>query len=289
MNVAVVGGSGYIAGFLLQRFYREPVFEKIITLGRGNKVSYYLDLLRPEEFNYKILKGIDYVVFTAAISGPDKCAVDSAECWNVNVTGTAYFIRKAMEYGCRILFLSSDSVFGSSAEGIYDERSGTNADTPYGRMKKAIEDEFKASPLFKAIRLSYVVSTKDKFTAYCLNCIKNGDVAEIFHPFYRNCIIVSDVVDVVLWFAFHFNEYKPHVLNVAGSELVSRVRIADEINRMLSGKLLYKIVKPDDKFFENRPQITQMRSVYMHEYEILKDISFTEKMQKELKEIINEY
>lgn len=289
MNVAVVGSSGYIAGFLLERFYKEPVFEKIISLGRGNKASYHLDLLSPEEFNYEILEDINYIVFTAAVSGPDQCAVETEACWSVNVTGTAYFIRKAMEYGCRILFLSSDSVFGSGAEGIYDERSETNADTPYGQMKKAIEDEFKGSPLFKAIRLPYVISARDKFTVYCLSCIKHGDTAEIFHPFYRNCIVASDVADVVMWFAVHFNEYKPYVLNVAGSELVSRVRIADEINRILSGKLLYKIVKPDDSFFDNRPCITQMRSVHMREYDILEDVSFTEKMQKELKEIINEY
>ena len=247
------------------------------------------DLENPKEFDYEILKDIDYVVFTAAISGPDKCAAEFDMCWNVNVTGTIYFIKKAIGYGCKVLFFSSDAVFGDMPGTIYDEESETHAYTPYGRMKKAVEDEFKENVLFKAIRLSYVMSAEDRFTAYCLNCIKTGDTAEIFHPFYRNCISAKDVVDTVMWFAFHFNEYGPYVLNVAGKELVSRVRIADEINRLLSGKLLYKIVIPDEKFFGNRPQITQMKSIYMQKYGILEDTSFTEKLQNELKEIINEY
>lgn len=288
MNVAIVGSSGYIAGFLLKRFYNEPAFEKILTLSKENKADNYLELISPEEFNYEVLNDIDYVVFTAAISGPDKCAEELDACWKVNVTGTIYFIKKAIEYGCKVLFFSSDAVFGNMSGKIYDEESETHACTPYGKMKKAVEDEFKGNPFFKTIRLSYVVSAKDKFTSYCLGCIKNRDIAEIFHPFYRNCIVMSDVVDVVMWFMFHFNEYKPYALNVAGSELVSRVRIADEINRILQGNLSYKIVIPNKKFFENRPEITQMRSIYMKKFEILKEITFTEKLQRELKEIINE-
>lgn len=288
MNVIIVGSSGYIAGYLLQRFSGETAFDKILTLGRKNK-DVHLDLVNPAKFDYEVLKDIDYVVFTAAISGPDKCANELDACWNVNVTGTIYFIRKAIEYGCKVLFFSSDAVFGNRSEKIYDEKSETHACTPYGEMKKAVEDEFKEHMLFKTIRLSYVISAKDKFTRYCLSCIKNGETAEIFHPFYRNCITVSDVVDVVMWFAFHFDEYKPYALNVAGRELVSRVRIADEINRVISGKLSYKIVMPEKNFFENRPKIIQMRSIYMQKYGILEDIIFTEKIQNELKEIINEY
>ena len=34
-----------------------------------------------------------------------------------------------------------------------------------------------------------------------------------------------------MWLINHWNEYEYSVLNVAGEELVSRVRMADEINR----------------------------------------------------------
>lgn len=94
--------------------------------------------------------------------------------------------------------------------------------------------------------------------------------------------MVSDVVDVVQWFAKHFDEYKPFVLDVAGKELVSRVRIADELNRYFNGKLKYSITLPEGDFYKNRPKTTQMKSLYMQEYGILEDNTFTEKIQKEL-------
>lgn len=282
MKVALVGSSGYIAGFLIKRFVKEESIESVLKIDCTEDADAYLDLQRPEEFKYDLLDEIDFVVFTAAISGPDKCATDFEFCWNINVTGTTYFIKQAIERKCAVLFFSSDAVFGDIPGHIYSEISETCAQTPYGRMKKAVEDTFKDNALFKAIRLSYVVSIKDKFVSYCLNCIRENKEADVFHPFYRNCIVVSDVVEVVIWFMNNWSNYEPYVLNVAGKELVSRVRIADELNRFLDNKLNYTISRPDASFYHNRPQITQMESIHMNKYGILPDICFTEKIKSEL-------
>lgn len=282
MNITLVGSSGYIANFLIERFKSEKYINKILRLDQTGNPDVYINLQKAEEFDYSVLDDIDMVFFTAAISSPDKCASDYDFCWSINVNGTAYFIRKAIEHGCKVLFFSSDAVFGDIPGYIYTEISETNACTPYGCMKKAIEDEFKDNEKFKALRLSYVVSAKDRFITYCLGCVERGDIADVFHPFYRNCIVVSDVVNVVVWLSKHWDEYKPFVLNVAGNELVSRVRIADEINCIIGGKLKYTISFPNGDFYKNRPQITQMKSLYIREYAIIKDNSFTEKIQKEL-------
>lgn len=285
MKIALVGSSGYIAKFILQRFTELKQIESVLKIGRNSIFDTYIDLERPREFDYTLLNDIDYVVFTAAISEPDKCAQKFDECWKINVIGTSYFIKQAIKRNCRVLFFSSDATFGDIPGAIYDEESETQACTPYGRMKKAVEDEFKSDPFFKAIRLSYVASAKDRFITYCLNCMKNGEVADIFHPFYRNVIVVSDVVDVVIYFALHWDEYEPIFLNVAGKELVSRVRIADELNRYLGGKLKYSISMPGEEFFTNRHRITQMKSLYIKKYGILPDNTFTEKIVKELEEL----
>ena len=285
MRTALIGSSGYIADFILKRFAEEAEIESVLKLDRNSASDAYLDLAEAEKFDYSLLKSIDYVVFTAAISGPDKCAQEFDECWKINVVGTSYFIREAIKRGCRVLFFSSDAAFGDIPGAIYDEESTTAAKTPYGRMKKAVEDEFKEDPLFKAIRLSYVASAKDRYYTYLLNCIRNNEVANIFHPFYRNTTVVSDVVDIVTYFAFHWDEYEPTFLNVAGKELVSRVRMADELNRFIGGKLKYTISMPGEEFFTNRPRITQMKSLYMQNYGIISDNTFTEKIAKELKEI----
>lgn len=283
MKVALVGSTGYIAGFLLKRFEEEQQIDSVLKIDQSESADEHLNLLEAEKFNYKTLDEIDYVVFTAAISGPDKCASDFDWCWDINVNGTKCFIKEAVARKCKVLFFSSDAVFGDISGKIYDEQSETKADTPYGRMKKAIEDEFKDEPLFKCIRLSYVASAKDRFISYCLNCIENGETADIFHPFYRNVISVSDVVDVVIWFAKNWDKYEYFALNVAGKELVSRVRMADEINRCLDNKLKYIISTPEEEFYKNRPRITQMKSLYMDKHGILVNNTFTEKIQNELK------
>ena len=285
MKIAIVGSSGYISGFLLERFCADASVDGILKIDQTEEADVKLDLLKPESFDYSVLQDIDYVIFTAAISGPDKCASDFDWCWSINVTGTKYFIEKALEYDCRVLFFSSDAVFGDIPGYIYTELSETKAETPYGRMKKEIEDVFKDNKSFKAIRLSYVASAKDRFVSYCISCIKENKTAEVFHPFYRNCIVVSDVVNVVAWFVNNWETYEPFVLNVAGKELVSRVRIADELNRVFDNRLDYTIISPDKSFYANRPKTTQMKSLYLQKYNILEDLSFTEKIQTELEDL----
>lgn len=285
MKTALVGSSGYIAEFILKRFAEESEIESVLRIDNNEGADAILDLQVADEFDYSLLDDIDFVVFTAAVSGPDQCAKEFDACWKINVIGTVYFIKEAVRRDCRVLFFSSDAVFGDTHQAIYTEKSETLACTPYGRMKKAVEDEFKDEPLFKAIRLSYVASVKDRFITYCFNCMKNDEVADIFHPFYRNVIVVSDVVDIVTFFAKHWDEYEPKVLNVAGKELVSRIRIADELNRHLSGKLKYTVSMPGEEFFTNRPRITQMQSLYLNQYGIIPDRTFTEKIAKELEVI----
>lgn len=285
MKVAIVGSSGYIAGYLIENLQEKSNDIVILKIGHCELDDIYFDLNRPNEIDYNLLLDVDYVIFTAAISSPDKCALNFEYCWNVNVIGTEIFIREALLRECKVLFFSSDAVYGDISGNIYDEKSDTKAITPYGRMKKHVEDAFKENSNFKILRLSYVVSVKDKFVSYCLSCIKEGKTANVYHPFYRNCIVANDIIDVINWFLYHWKEYTPCVLNIAGKELVSRVRIADEINRYLDNQLKYSICKPDINFYNNRPAITQMKSLYLSQYHIFVENSFTDKIRKELEKI----
>ncbi len=74
--------------------------------------------------------------------------------------GLVILLMKLLREIAEFLFFSSDATFGDIPGKIYDEKSETQAYTPYGKMKKAVEDEFKGNPLFKAIRLSYVASAR---------------------------------------------------------------------------------------------------------------------------------
>ena len=285
MKNAIVGSSGYIAKHLIEAFIAQLKDCEIVKIDMTDDADLKLQLTAPADFDYDKLMGIDYIIFTAAISGPDMCANEFDKCWEINVTGTSYFIREAIKRNVKVLFFSSDAAFGDIPGHIYDEDSETQAYTAYGKMKKAIEDEFKTSKLFKCIRLSYVVSENDKFISYCLSCIRKGETADIFHPFYRNCITVSDVIKAILWLMQNWERFDSFVLNLTGTELVSRVRMADEINRHFGHKLNYTVTQPGENFFKNRPQVTQMKSKYLYELNIIENKTFTEKFQNELKKI----
>lgn len=285
-KIAIVGSEGYIAKYIIQRLIKQKL-NKIIKIDKIQQEDIlYLDLENPKTFQYNQLKNIDFIIFTAAISSPDICAKYRDFAWNINVTGTQYFINQCLQFGCKVLFFSSDAVFGDIKGEIYNEDSKTEAITPYGQMKKEIEDIFCKIEGFKAIRLSYVISKNDRFVSYCLECIRNKQVAEVFHPFYRNCITVSDIIDVVEWFIYNWDKYDMQLLNIAGNELVSRVRIADEINRIYTERLKYRIIRPDDSFYLNRPAITQMESLFLRKYDILKEELISKKIQYELEDVI---
>lgn len=272
-KIYVVGSQGYI-GTRLMRFLQKKYNVFGIDLNGAHKI----DLKIPQNFDYNLLKDAT-VIFTAAVSSPDLCANDYENAYSINVVGTKYFITEALKRNCKILFFSSDAVFGFT-ENIVDELTPTVGDTAYGKMKKEIEDAFKKNYLFKAIRLSYVFSFEDKFTSYLLSAIRKNEVAEVFHPFYRNVITVDDVINVIDWLLQHWEEYEPSFLNVCGSELVSRVRIADEVKRCTRKKLQYSIRYPGKEFYRNRPEILEMKSLYLHQILNTREC-FSDKIKKQ--------
>lgn len=282
ITVAIVGSSGYIAKYLVNMLTKDKNIN-LIKIGRRITDDIFFDISLVKNFDYEVLDNVDYIIFTAAISSPDICEKDFIHAWNINVKGTGYFIENALARNCRIIFFSSDAVFANDSNEIFTELSKTNPKTLYGKMKKSIEDRFIDNKNFKSLRLSYVISKNDKYMTYIFSCLNNNSIAEIYHPFYRNCIFIDDVIKTIQWLLYHWNEYSYSVLNLAGKELISRLRIIDEVNRFLDKKILYKIIHPNKDFYKNRPQITQIKSIYLDMYKIIENINFSEKMKKELR------
>ena len=256
-KVYIVGSNGYIGRKLCVALAGEYA-----VVGIDLHAEKPLDLIRAEDFRYDLFDAESIIVFTAAISSPDRCSEEYDLAYRINVTGTSLFIQEALRRGSRVLFFSSDAVFGFH-NGIADEDTETKEDTRYGTMKKKVEDQFGNSPLFKVLRLSYVFSREDRYTSYLLDCVRNDRTAVVYHPFYRNVITLGEVIYVVRWMIKNWDSYEPRFLNVCGRDLVSRVRIADEIMRCTGLPLRYEIVRPAEMFYQNRPAILEMDSKYI--------------------------
>ena len=131
----VVGKSGYIATSFLKK---NLVGVCCTTSNSENKHDLYLDLRRASEFDYRLIDENTIVIFLAAISSPDYCLENFNDAFNVNVKGTKYFIDKALARNSKVLFFSSDIVYGESRVAV-DENTKIKPVGNYGEMKVAIE------------------------------------------------------------------------------------------------------------------------------------------------------
>lgn len=257
MNFFVVGASGYIGGSLLENAGK-------ICHARGTSSGNSASLLRlrldePDEFDYGAIQSNDVVFLAAAISAPDVCAREFERAWAVNVTGTSKFIIKVMDQGGRVIFFSSDTVYGEKA-GEFNESFACNPSGEYALMKHEVEKQFFGNPLFKAIRLSYVFSRHDKFTKYLAGCARGDTEAEIFHPFYRAIIHREDVVQGALALAQRWDEFSQTAFNFGGPEVLSRIEFAEILRDTTFPSLRFRVREPDAEFFKNRPRVIQMSS-----------------------------
>jgi dTDP-4-dehydrorhamnose reductase len=255
MRSFVVGASGYIGKHLLTA----SAAPKTGTSSKESPALLRLRLEFPDEFDYEIVQPADVFFLTAAISAPDVCAHEHARAWAVNVTGTSIFITKVIARGGRVVFFSSDTVYGERND-EFDERAACNPAGEYAQMKREIESHFLGNSLFKAIRLSYVFSKEDKFTKYLAGCAARSDDAEIFHPFYRAVIHRDDIVQGAIALAQRWDDFPHAAINFGGPAVLSRTEFAETLRETALPTLRFRVTEPDAEFFRNRPRVISMKS-----------------------------
>ena len=257
-KIFVVGASGYLGSSLFDQA-KNRVRNVYGTSSSAKEGFLLLRLEAPADFNYGRLGINDVVLSTAAISAPDICAHEHERAWAVNVTGTLGFIQSVINQGARVIFFSSDAVYGER-EGGFDESAACNPIGEYAVMKHEVEQNFAGNSSFKAIRLSYVFSREDKFTCYLAECVRRNEQADLFHPFFRAIVHRDDVVAGALALAEHWDDFPEQIINFGGPQILSRVDFAECLREVHFHDLRYKITEPDADFFKNRPRIIAMTS-----------------------------
>jgi dTDP-4-dehydrorhamnose reductase len=254
----IIGGNGLIARHLLLR--TSYIFT---TSNKSSNEGIFLDLLHPEDFDYSLLDFNTNIIFLAAISSPDECDIDYEKSYMVNVIGTKYFIKKALEKKTKVLFFSSDVIYGNVTKPV-DEHAEVRPFGKYAEMKLSIENEFKYEKKFKIFRLSYVLSKEDKFLKYLKGCVDNNLCAEIFHPFSRKIIYIEDVLDAIENILYKWEDFESQKINICGDESVSRYQIAQLYDKNSKFKLRYSVSDPGKNFWNARPKNINVISRYLH-------------------------
>jgi nucleoside-diphosphate-sugar epimerase len=256
-RVFVVGATGYIGSHLLRSAHK--VTTVFGTSSSGKHGLLRLRIEAPSEFDYTQVVPGDVILLTAAISNPDICARDHAQAWAANVTGTSEFIHRVIDRNARVVFFSSDTVYGERAE-EFDESSPVTPTGEYAVMKHEVEQQFVGNSSFKTIRLSYVFSREDKFSLYLANCSAKSIVAELFHPFLRAIVHRNDVIEGALSLAMNWDSINSQIVNFGGPMVLSRIDFAESLQKINLPNLHYSVTEPDPSFFINRPRVIAMTS-----------------------------
>lgn len=257
----IVGKHGFIAGRLAQRAAARGVDVKF-TSSRPTGSDWPLDLTHPEAFDYARLDANSGVVVLAAWSSPDRCRADPARCRAVNVEGTGAFIEAALARGARVLFASSDTVYGERPQPC-DEATAPHPVGEYAGMKREVEARFAHAPGFKALRLSYVFARNDRFTAYLARCAEHGQEAEVFAPLDRRIVHIDDVADAILGAFDQWSYLKAPWINVGGPRLYTRIEVAEAYRRLCAPHLRYRVRDPGPAFYDARPRMIDMESPHL--------------------------
>ena len=226
-RIYILGASGFIGTNLTK--YLESFQIESVEVGR-NGAEIVVDLNEGNfgQLDERIESG-DTLIFLASISAPSTCESDPEMSHRVNLTNTSKLIASLLRRQVKVLFASSDLVFGSGVGTFGDE------DTPlpfgkYGEMKAAIETEFSDHSNFKAARLSLVCGPGDDYSNLLAEKLQAGEEIEVFLGFERCVVSLADVLEGIKLLIENWDHHRLRTINFSGPELLTR----EELTRVLS-------------------------------------------------------
>ncbi|WP_447979308.1 NAD-dependent epimerase/dehydratase family protein [Candidatus Nitrospira bockiana] len=155
MRILITGNMGYIGPSVVRRLRRSYPGATLIGLDMGYfahcltasailpecqvDLQYFCDV---RSVSPEIIRGVDVVVYLAAISNDPMGAVFEAVTHHINHYAAVRLAVEAKEAGAKgFVFASSCSVYGCAEEGPRTERSPVNPLTAYSRSKVSAEHD----------------------------------------------------------------------------------------------------------------------------------------------------
>ncbi len=282
-RVLVIGGAGFIGGFVVSELLKHPV-EKVIvydnfTRGKMENIRESLKDPRCEVFPFggdirdtdvldKAMEGVDYVFHLAAM-WLLHCKDFPRTAFDVNIAGTFNVLEACVKHGVKkLIYSSSASVYGDAVEVPMTESHPFNNRNFYGATKiageamcTAFHDRYGLSVI--GLRYMNVYGPgQDQHAVYSgvvpimLNKIAaneapviNGDGSQAYDFIYVEDVARCNVLALL-------SDVKHGFYNV-GTEVQTSIRTLCETILRLKGsnlEVVYKPYPPDDarQFVQNR-------------------------------------
>jgi dTDP-4-dehydrorhamnose reductase len=208
LMIHIVGGSGVIGLHLKQRLQGR---EKLFVQEKGN-------------WDFSSILKDDFVFYLRSVSSPFKVMSDPEGSREINVIKTKKAISDMLSVGARIVFASSDVVYGDTKNSIVDEETPINPHGEYAIQKASVEEDFRNERNFLSLRISSVVGEGSNLR----ELLRNQEVVEIFDPVIRTPIHVNDLGALCCKLLNKdFRENFPNgVLNAGGRTCLSNFEVA---------------------------------------------------------------
>lgn len=276
-RLVVVGSSGFLGKGIIQFCQGQSV--PTLAMNRspsGGEMKFDLNDCTCNTGN--IQKG-DCVIFLAGISSPDICEKDKGLATKINYLNTKESINRIMDLGARVIFISSDIVYGDAGNDIVDEYARVNPASIYGELKAKVEEKFKTSSLFKSFRLSYMFDGSDKFSLYLKEMIEQKKPIEVFDGFKRSIAHCEDLYLAVLMLMEKWSDFDSPYINICGEECLSREQF---VNGFLVGTDVKAVVsEAPEGFWRSRPKAIHMNSLFLEDLLERKPTNIIERIKQD--------
>ena len=138
-KIAIIGGAGFLASRLSERFLESKKFFKRFDIKTEEQTVSYLNIEDPSSLEK--IKGSDVIINLAAMHRDDVYPVSRYD--DINVKGSANVCNAARKFGInKIIFTSSVAIYGFAPPDT-DESGEPNYFNDYGRTKYLAEQVYK--------------------------------------------------------------------------------------------------------------------------------------------------
>jgi nucleoside-diphosphate-sugar epimerase len=199
---------------------------------------------------------IETVVFLRSISSPTYVHSHPKESKLLNVDQTSKYINECLKLNLRVVFTSSDVIYGDTGNDIVNESALTNPFGLYATQKATVEEQFRDSLNFVSLRLSLITGTGSRLRDI-LSKESKPTIADSFIRSPVNEKHVVNLIQIISGESIWLSEHK--IINVGGREHISVFELARIEAKMLNLNAPMKTL-PTKLDLEARPQTVRMYS-----------------------------
>ena len=242
-KILIVGGSGFLGQSLIDSF-------------KSNNIDYFnadLNPIKNSNFIYLDINNINLskihdIDFNFIVNLSGQISLDMKSCLDLNTTGIENIINICNEKKCKLIHISTLSIFGHSKK-IISESSKINPQSAYAALKAVAENKIVSSmneENYIILRLCNLYGHNQKIglIKYLLNNFRNKKIHINNNGFLKRHFINSFEVSSLI--CKMINDFKFGIYNIATNDFFTIREIVSMIEKITNLKIdiFYEDIEP---------------------------------------------